>query len=239
MVAVRNLETTAQDHLPRLLLLKLCAQEPHSGRTIIISSIKSFFLLIRILLDQELFSACSGSSRTSPAMSPVKSTSRTSLHSPGSTTSSSCSLSRIPRPVTSPVRPPTGIPLPRCATSPTQTQIPPLRKPSLPLPQVSSKIASKGLGQKNICCDLSLNIFSVFFSYQGKRTSTVGTRASRVDQSHPMEHRSPATRPSSLPYSPVTTGHPDLGRKSSQRRANSASVNRPAPSTRKAKSAPR
>lgn len=101
-------------------------------------------------------------------MSPVKSTSRTSLHSPGSTTSSSCSLSRIPRPVTSPVRPPTGIPLPRCATSPTQSQIPPLRKPSLPLPQVSSKIASKGLGQKNICCDLSLNIFSVFFLIRGK-----------------------------------------------------------------------
>lgn len=72
-------------------------------------------------------------------MSPVKSTSRSSLHSPGSTTSSTSSISRIPRPVTSPVRPPTGIPLPRCATSPTLAQAP-MRKPNLPLAQVCSVV---------------------------------------------------------------------------------------------------
>lgn len=163
----------------------------------------------------------SGSARTSPAMSPVKSTSRSSLHSPGSvagsTTSSTGSggLSRIPRPVTSPVRPPTGIPLPhphhRSATSPTSAQVP-MRKPSLP-------------------------------PSQGKRASTVGARTSRVDQSQQPEHlpRSPATRPSSLPYSPVSSG------RSAQRRANSASVSRPtgaagsgaAGSARKVKPAPR
>ncbi|XP_034234685.1 uncharacterized protein LOC117641457 isoform X5 [Thrips palmi] len=148
----------------------------------------------------------SGSTRTSPAMSPVKSSSRSSLHSPGSTTSSTSSISRIPRPVTSPVRPPTGIPLPRCATSPTQAQGP-IRKPNLPLAQ-------------------------------GKRSSAVVTRTSRVDQAVTMEHRSPATRPSSLPYSPVA----DVGKKSTHRRANSASVSRPGqsgPSARKPKAPPR
>ncbi|KAE8742564.1 hypothetical protein FOCC_FOCC011858 [Frankliniella occidentalis] len=147
----------------------------------------------------------SGSTRTSPAMSPVKSTSRSSLHSPGSTTSSTSSMSRIPRPVTSPVRPPTGIPLPRSATSPTQAQNP-IRRPSLP-------------------------------PAQGKRPPSVVTRSSRVDQSLAVEPRSPATRPSSLPYSPV--GQLDTSKRVSQRRANSASVSRPAPSARKAKPVPR
>ncbi|PNF18760.1 hypothetical protein B7P43_G03348 [Cryptotermes secundus] len=163
------------------------------------------------------------------------------------TSVTSSGRSKIPRPVTSPVRT-SGIPVlspqqstrskKAVTTPPTPTSSSQLRRPS----NVSSKFKINSSGAKENCDGkdiavrpqagkaANMNVTPVV-----KRQPSASTRCSRVDQLHSEEQghgsRGHAARPSSLPYRPANTVQGNKNGQTAnktevQRRAASSSLNR-------------
>lgn len=180
------------------------------------------------------------------------------LTSPGQTNDGTCGgsantsvtssgRSKIPRPVTSPVRT-SGIPVlspqqsirskKAVTTPPTPTSSSQLRRPSNF--SAKCKISSSGAkessdGKESAVRPQTAKVANINVTSVAKRQPSASTRCSRVDQLHSEEQghgpRAHAARPSSLPYRPVNTmqGNKNgqvANKTEVQRRAASSSLNR-------------
>lgn len=179
------------------------------------------------------------------------------LTSPGQTSDVTCGSantsvtnsgrSKIPRPVTSPVRT-SGIPVlspqqstrskKAVTTPPTPTSSSQLRRPS----NVSAKFKISSSGAKENCDGKDIAVrpqsgkaANINVTPVVKRQPSASTRCSRVDQLHSEEQghgpRGHAARPSSLPYRPANTVQGNKNGQAAnktevQRRAASSSLNR-------------